>query len=145
MINKYNFVYSKAAAARILNVSPYAIAKFEKWAWVCFVQVKGQRPIFISFKVFKQHFADKRKKDSSSLCANRVEGNHFRVVNPQKGTAYSVFVEDDGIDCECKDFENQTTILKCRPCCKHGYAVLTWLGCDRLSDYLTRVGIPKAV
>lgn len=143
MIGKYNFVYSKAAAARILNVPVYAIARFERWAWVCFVQIRGQRPMFISFKVFKQHFADCRKQKSRPMCVAPVEGNHFRVVNPQKGTAYNVFVEDDGLDCECKDFENQTLILKCRPCCKHCYAVLTWLGCDRLSDYLAR--IPKAV
>jgi hypothetical protein len=138
MINKANFVYSKAAAARILNVSVYAIARLEKWAWVCFVQVKGQRPIFMSFKVFKAHFADWRKQQSSSLCVSRVEVNHYRVVNPKKGTAYNVFVEADGLDCECEDYKNQVAILKGRVCCKHSYAVLTWLGCDRLSDYLDR-------
>lgn len=139
MIDLDNFIYSKAAAARILGVPEYAIAKFESWANGYFVQVRGQRPKLISRKVFKQHFADKRKKDSYSLCVARVEGNHFRVVNPKKGTAYNVFVEDDGLDCECKDYFNQVTILPGkRRCCKHGYAVLTWLGCDRLSDYLDR-------
>lgn len=138
MINKANFVYSKAAAARILGVPVYAIARFEKWAYVYFVQVKGKRPVFMSLKAFKQHFADWRKQQSSSLCVSKVEANHFRVVNPKKGSAYSVFVEADGLDCECKDYENQVAILKGRRCCKHGYALLTWLGCDRLSDYLDR-------
>ena len=138
MIDRKNFVYSKAAAARILGVSVYAIARFEKWAYVCFVQVKGKRPTFISFNAFKAHFVEWRVEASKFLCVSKVNDSQYRVVNPKKNTAYSVFVEADGLDCECKDYENQVAILKGRRCCKHGYAVLTWLGCDRLSDYLDR-------
>ncbi|MGL5075509.1 MAG: hypothetical protein ACRDBG_06655 [Waterburya sp.] len=43
MINSNNFVYSKAAAARILGIKVYAIALFEVWYKVCFVVVRGQR------------------------------------------------------------------------------------------------------
>ena len=46
MINQTNFVYSAAAAARILGVKVHKIARFEVWAYVCFVHVKGQRPTF---------------------------------------------------------------------------------------------------
>lgn len=137
MINKINFVYSKSAAARILDVKPQAIVRFEVWAYVCFVQVKGQRPTFISKKAFKQHFVDWRIERSRFLCTAQVNQEHFRVVNPKKNTAYSVYLFEDGLDCECEDYKNQITIFGGgKACCKHGYGVLTWLGFNRLSDYV---------
>ena len=136
MINSKNFVYSKAAAARLLGVPVYAIARFEIWYKVCFVQVRGKRPTFIGKQAFRQHFVDWRVSQSRSLCVAQVDREHFRVVNPKKSSAYSVFGVEDGFDCECKDYENQVSIFNGRACCKHGYAVLTWLGYDRLSDYI---------
>ena len=56
MINKTNFIYSKSAAARILGVEVSAIARFEEWQKVYFVQVKGQRPTFIPYSAFKEDF-----------------------------------------------------------------------------------------
>ncbi len=139
MINSNNFVYSVAAAARILNVKSYAIARFEVWYKVCFVQVRGQRPTFISKKAFKQHFVDWRIEQSRSLCVAQVNQEHFRVVNPRKSTAYSVFVYEDGFDCECHDYQNQIMIFGGKKaCCKHAYGVLRWLGFDKLSDYITK-------
>ena len=141
MINPRNFVYSKAAAARLLGVSVYAIARFEKWAYVCFVQVKGQRPTFISKKAFAQHFADWRIEQSKLLCVAQVNREHFRVFNPKKNSAYSVWLFEDGLDCECEDFKNQIAIFKGKACCKHNYAVLGWLGYNRLSDYIAAKAI----
>lgn len=138
MINSNNFVYSRAAVARILNVKHWAIARFEVWYKVCFIQVKGQRPTFISKKAFKQHFVDWRIEQSRSLCVAQVNEEYYRVLNPRKDTAYSVFVHDDGFDCDCHDYRNQITIFGGgKACCKHAYGVLAWLGFNRLSDYLT--------
>ncbi len=136
MINATNFVYSKAAAARILGVKVWAIARFEIWYKVCFVVVKGQRPTFISKKAFREHFVEWRIQQGRSLCVAQVNREHYRVVNPKKSTAYSVFVYEDGFDCECEDYKNQVLIFNGRACCKHNYAVLTWLGYNRLSDYI---------
>jgi hypothetical protein len=136
MINKINFVYSKSAAARILDVKPHFIVRFEIWAYVCFVQVRGQRPTFISKKAFKQHFVDWRIQQGRSLCTAQVNQEHFRVVNPKKNTAYSVYLFEDGLDCECEDYKNQVLIFNGKACCKHNYAVLAWLGHNRLSDYV---------
>ncbi len=135
MINKTHFVFSKAAAARILGVQLNAIGKFEIWAYVCFVHVKGQRPTFISKKAFKQHFVDRRKADSKSFSVSRIKDNEFRVINPQKCSMYSVWVFQDGLDCECYDYQNQIVMLK-KACCKHCYAVLNHLGFSNLSDYI---------
>lgn len=136
MINKINFIYSKSAAARILEVKPHLIVRFEVWAYVCFVQVRGQRPTFISKKVFRQHFVDVRIERSRYLCTAQVNQEHFRVINPKKSTAYSVYLFEDGLDCECEDYKNQIVIFNGKACCKHNYAVLTWLGYNRLQDYI---------
>ncbi len=136
MINATNFVYSKAAAARILGVKAWAIARFEVWYKVCFVVVKGQRPTFMSKKAFREHFVEWRIQQSRSLCVAQVNREHYRVVNPKKSTAYSVFVYEDGFDCECEDYKNQVLIFNGKACCKHNYAVLAWLGYNRLSDYI---------
>ena len=136
MINKANFVYSKAAAARILKVDYNRIEQFETWAYVCLVKVKEQKPVFISKKVFRQHFVDVRIERSRFLCTAQVNQEHFRVVNPQKSTAYSVYLFEDGLDCECEDYKNQIAIFNGRACCKHNYAVLAWLGYNNLSDYI---------
>jgi hypothetical protein len=138
MINKTNFLYSKSAAARILGVSVYSIARFEVWAYVCFVHVKGQRPTFMSKKAFKQHFVDWRIEQSKWLCVAQVDREHYRVINPKKSTAYSVWAFEESFDCECEDYKNQVLIFNNgKACCKHCYAVLTWLGHNRLSDYIS--------
>lgn len=137
MINPTNFVYSRAAAARILDVKPWAIVRFEIWANVCFVQVRGQRPTFMSKKAFKRHFADWRIEQSKILCVAQVNPEHYRVVNPRKNTAYSVFIDGNDFDCECHDYQNQIAIFSGnKACCKHAYAVLTYMGYNRLSDYI---------
>ncbi len=138
MINKTNFVYSASAAARILGVKVHNIVRFEVWAYVCFVHVKGQRPTFISKKDFKQHFVDWRIERSKSLCVAQVNRENFRVINPKKNSAYSIWLFENGLDCECEDYKNQTIIFNNgKACCKHCYAVLSWLGYNRLSEYIS--------
>ena len=137
MINRKNFLYSKAAAARLLGVKVNEIAKLEIWAYVCFVHVKGKRPTFISKKAFKQHFVDFRIENSKFLCVTQASSVWFRVVNPKKNTAYSVWAFADGLDCECEDYKNQVMFFNGKACCKHCYAVLSWLGYNRLSHYIS--------
>ena len=136
MINSRNFVYSKAAVARILDIKVQAIARWEIWAYVCFVHVRGQRPTFMSKKAFREHFVDWRIEQSRFLCVAQVNREHYRVINPKKNTAYSVWAYEDGFDCECEDYKNQVMIFNGKACCKHAYGVLTWLGYNRLSDYV---------
>ncbi len=135
MINPKNFVFSKAAAARILGVAKKAVARFEVWYKVIFVIVEGRRPTFISKSKFKQHFVDWRKDRSQRLQVSRFKDNHFRVINIRKGSIYNVFVYQDGLDCQCEDFRNQVNILG-RACCKHAYSVLNSLGFSSLNEYI---------
>lgn len=135
MVTQSNLIYSASAAARILGIPVGLIKGFVRWWKVCWVWVKGKRPTFISLPVFKQHFVEWRKAQSRSLLLARVNSEQFRVVNPRKGTAYSVWALSDGLDCECEDFKNQIFMLK-KACCKHCYRVLLELGFSSLQDYL---------
>jgi hypothetical protein len=135
MINSQNFVFSPSSAARILRVKTHLILGFQKWWKVCWIWVKGRRPIFMSLKVFREHFVSWRKEQSKSLCVSREGSQHFQVINSKKSTAYTVWTFQDGLDCECEDFKNQVIILG-KACCKHCYSVLNYLGFDRLSDYI---------
>jgi vacuolar-type H+-ATPase subunit I/STV1 len=137
MINRKNFIYSKAAAARILGVEREEIARFEVWAYVCFVHVRGQRPTFISKKAFTNHFAEWRKQQAEKLTAGRYKDNIFVVINHQKATKYDVYVWQDSLDCSCYDYQNQVNIFAGKiACCKHCYSVLNHLGFSNLRDYI---------
>lgn len=135
MINAINILYSKAAIARIEGISPKDVVRFEVWAKVVFVIIRGRRPRFYSKKLFKQHFVTHRQQQARSLYTNRVKGNWFRAVNPKKGTAYDLYAMHDAIDCTCEDYSNQIKFLK-KACCKHGYALLLHLGFETLADYI---------
>lgn len=136
MINATSLIYSKSAIARIEGVSPRDVVRFEVWAKVVFVIIRGRRPRFYSKKAFKQHFAAHRKQQAKELCTSRVKNNWFRAINPKKGTAYDVYALQDAIDCTCEDYANQIRFLK-KGCCKHGYAVLLFeLGFTTLADYV---------
>ena len=139
MINRKNFVFSKAAAARILGVPVHHITKIEWWRSVCWVVVKGKSPTFISYQAFKQHFVDRRKEASKLLQISQewgVSGGFYRVVNPKKGTAYTVCCWQGSIDCECEDYKNQVMFLN-KACCKHCYGVIQQVfHLDSLADYV---------
>ncbi|MBD2006465.1 MULTISPECIES: hypothetical protein [Cyanophyceae] len=135
MVNRLRLIYSKAAIARIFNVALSRVKVVQVWWRVCFVIIEGQRPRFVSCQAFLNNFVDWRKQQARELLTNRVKDNFFRVVNPKKATAYSLYAYQDSIDCSCEDYSNQIKFIG-KGCCKHGYAVLHHLGFDRLKDYI---------
>ncbi|MGE5658154.1 MAG: hypothetical protein ACM37W_16245 [Actinomycetota bacterium] len=135
MINPKNFVYSKAAIARMRGVALAMVERVEIW-WNCiFVIVKGCRPKFYSKDSFRNHFVDWRKAQSEEIDIFETEGNKYTAINERKHSIYTVEALQDGIRCGCDDYQNQIKFLK-KGCCKHGYALLNYLGFDRLSDYI---------
>jgi hypothetical protein len=136
MITATNLLYSKNAIARMENIPVSEVVRFEVWASVVFVIIRGRRPKFYSKRVFKRHFVEHRREQAKEICTNRVKNNWFRAINPRKGTAYDVYALRDGIDCTCEDFSNQIRFFE-TGCCKHGYAVLLYeLGFTTLADYV---------
>jgi hypothetical protein len=136
MVTSQNILYSTSAIARLLNVAASAVVKFDVFAKVVWVYIKGQRPRFLSKKLFTQHFVDRRKSEAQNLQtfkASMVGG--YVVRNPQKDSQYIVTPTPTGIECACEDYRNQMRFFG-RGCCKHGYAVLAQLGYTDLRSYL---------
>jgi len=138
MVSRKNFIYSIAAARRILG-STFKIVRVERWFNVCLVVFSGCRARFMSCKAFTAHFVAWRKAQARALTvAPTSNPNAYNVANPKKGTSYRVFAfGKSGVACSCEDAGNQLKLLGRRGCCKHGYAVLSYLGYASLSDYIT--------
>ena len=138
MVSAFNILYSAAAVRRLLGLKSSAKVELKEFARVIWVWVKGKRPTFISKWVFIQHFADWRKSQSKGLkVTERLDiANHFTVRNVHKDTAYVVEKRADGVFCTCDDLNNQLEFFG-KGCCKHGYAVLSFLGFESLSEYIT--------
>jgi len=125
-------VYSLSAARRITGLPVQQLRIFSNAVWI---QAEGDRPTFLSKKTFKRHFADWRRSRARALTVtSRIDGG-FTVRNETKGTTYLIDCRVDGVFCNCDDFNNQLEFLG-HGCCKHGYAVLAYLGCGSLTEYL---------
>lgn len=148
MVTASNILYSASAVRRLLGLSYSAQIQLKEFAKVIWVWVKGQRPTFVSKRLFKQHFVEWRKAQARGLkVTERLDmAHHFTVRNLRKDTAYVVEARADGLFCTCDDLNNQLEFFG-RGCCKHGYAVLAQLGFGSLSEYLTAqkvVPFPRA-
>jgi hypothetical protein len=138
MVTEFNILYSAAAVRRILGLRSSAQVELREFAKVIWVWVKGQRPTFISKRVFKAHFAEWRKAQSKNLkVTERLDrSNTYTVRNEYRDTTYILETRSDGVFCTCDDLNNQLEFFN-QGCCKHGYAVLSHLGFGSLRDYIT--------
>ena len=152
MIQSEDYIYSKSAVARMLNVAQSLVTRVEKWPLnsfdkcsVVFVMVKGKRPRFWKKLDFLCHFADWRRAQSKELVVDRLMPDTFAVINKKKASKYIIKIKPDAIVCTCEDYKNQNKFLAKVGVCKHGYAVLKKLGIDKLSDYIKGNGYEKAL
>ena len=137
MVTAFNILYSKAAAAKVLGVAASQVAKVQKFAFVAWVWVRGQRPRFVSLRHFKAAFVQRRMMAGAGLVAEQWPElpTYFTVRNPAKGTSYPVELSTAGPVCQCADYTNQQQFWG-KGVCKHGYAVLQKLGYGSLTGYL---------
>ena len=153
MISAENLIYSKSALARVLKINVKSIVRFEVWASVIFVIIKGKRPTFISKKVFKQEFVNFRQSNSKfvSITPHAVSDKLFLAQSEGSKNQYvlEVYETYDGLvksRCECGDYKKQ---LKNRfylkkelgtsdPRCKHQIALEAFLG-GNLRDYINEL------
>lgn len=130
-----NYIYSVAAASRILGVSRFKVS-IQIWNKVVWVHVKGSSPTLISKKVFRDHFVAWRKASGAKIReAGRVITEDGGFIVEGSKDSYIVIPEKDGIYCDCMDYQAQTEYFG-KAACKHIYAVLGVLGFDALSDYV---------
>lgn len=140
MVTATNILYSVSAVRRLLGLGDRIAVKIQEFGWVVWVWVVGKRPTFISKKLFKQQFVDRRKAQAKGLVVTRntYESCSYSVRNEAKDSVYKVVLGVDEIACECEDYKNQREFFG-RGCCKHGYAVLAQIGYSSLRDYLKNV------
>lgn len=134
MINPKNFIYSRAAVARMLGIASQLVKKVEVWANCIFVIVQGRRPRFWKKASFTNHFVNHRIFNSRFYEVAPKSDSTFEVWNNK--SSYTLSALQQTIQCPCDDYNNQQRIFKGKGCCKHGYAVLRFLGFDRLSEYI---------
>jgi len=113
---------------------PVQIREFLNVVWVW---VKGHRPTFVSKSDLKAHFVEHRKAEARSLQVTDWLRSpaRYTVTNPQTGSQHVVTEQADRLDCNCEDYYWQQQFIG-RGCCKHGYAVLQYLGFDSLRSYV---------
>jgi hypothetical protein len=137
MVNSTNIVYSISATAQILGIAKEAIKGFQVWGSCVWVWVKGSRPRFLSFKLYRAFFVDRRKRDADGLQVFKsVMVGGYIVRNPQRDSKYicTPYRDSQGdaysrIECNCEDYKNQVAFNPLglsRPvaCCKHGYGAI---------------------
>ena len=153
MITAENLIYSKSALSRVLKINPKSIVRFEVWASVVFVIIKGQRPTFVSKKVFKKEFSDFRERNSKSvnIIPHSVSDKLFLAQSEGKAERHQIeiyesFDKSVKSRCICNDYKNQLEnrfYLKKEtgafdPRCKHQIALETFLG-GNLKDYINEL------
>jgi hypothetical protein len=135
-------LFSKAAAAAILNVKPEEIKKVEAWAKVVNVSMKHSRNRFVPIAEFKRNFVKTRREGAEGLIVETCPMiGGFMVKNPERDSNYMVVPNRETIICNCPDYQKQIgsnleNFGTTHGCCKHIYAVLNHLGYGRLSDYI---------
>jgi len=137
MATRSHLLYSIAATRRMLGLSASTPVQIREFFRVIWVWVQGQRPTFISKSRFKAHFVEQRKAAAQSLkvSPDGLVGDRFTVTNPQTHSMYPVTCTPTQLACTCEDYTMQQQVFG-RGCCKHGYAVLHYLGFNSLEAYL---------
>jgi hypothetical protein len=103
---------------------------------------------FLSITQFEADFVKNRQEKSQALVITpQSDSWEFAVSNPEKNTTYKVQARHPGLSCACQDYIRQRERNYAgRPiACKHGYAVLGYLGFASLEDYVNRYTGPDDV
>lgn len=141
MTTKTNLVFSIAAAVRLLGNKIFEVRVLPFVVLVRGLLSNGQKFCrFVSKRAFLNHFADRRKEDSKAvnIIAEIDNSDVFRAFgNAPNSNVYKLTKELRAIACTCEDYKNQQRIIH-RGICKHGYAVLSFLGYSSLKEYVNR-------
>ena len=135
MITQKTLIYSIEAAKRILNIKS-GVYEVQEWAWVIWVRGTGFCR-FMSKKVFQKHFADRRKEAGKSIFVSVDTHDNSHFIAQGSKDFYELFTHDSSVSCNCEDFKNQMRFIG-KGVCKHGYAVLNFLGFGSLAEYVDR-------
>ena len=103
------------------------------------IELKSGHIVNITADEVKPIMEEKRLNSSKDLIVNEIVnevGSHYLVKNPDKNTEYQVEPMIDHINCNCKDYQDQSIVFESKKIhCKHVFAVLNYLGFSKLSEY----------
>lgn len=137
MATRSTFVYSTAAIRRLLGLPASVPVQIREFLNVLWVWVKGERPTFVSKADLKRHFVEYRQAEAQSLEVTDWlrDPPRYTVTNPHTDSRHIVSEHRDRLDCDCEDYYWQQQFIG-RGCCKHGYAVLHYLGFNSLASFV---------
>ena len=136
------YIYSLNAANRIFKGEVTNLQIFHNCILVTFKKGQKLRPRFVSKSVFKEHFARWRQTQGRGIIAtyNPLGGSFYCTKSSNIQEQYKIDLYPEHLTCTCMDYDAQEQLGIKRPCCKHIYAVLHYIGCDNLKDYIHRDG-----
>ena len=137
MATRSTFIYSAAAIRRMMGLPTSVPVQIREFFSVLWVWVKGDRPTFVSKADLKRHFVERRQAEAESLEVTDWlrDPPRYTVTNPESGSQHVVYEHRDRLDCDCEDYYWQQQFIG-RGCCKHGYAVLHYLGFNSLQEFI---------
>lgn len=139
-------IYTKESVARVLGVTTKAIGRTMVWAIGFWIWIRGRRPRLYKKSLFEAEFANFRRNSSKHYSVSYVP--NYRKEDP---TQYRVAALNNSdltyrvtdtstangksrlMKCECDDYLKMSQAFKA-PVCKHGYAVLNYLGYTSLKE-----------
>jgi len=131
-------LYTKEAVKRIIGQKTGCICTVEsldvwhKVARVTYSIGKKKVSTFISKAEFRLDFIRVRKIAARSYQVRNRADSRYTVIGYQ--SAYVLNPKSNTIECGCEDYKRQQQVLG-RGCCKHGYALLSYLGYQSLAEY----------
>jgi hypothetical protein len=123
-------VYNAAAVRRIFNLAASAVVEVRIYHNAAWVHIKGQRPRFVSHKVFINHFHEFRKQSGKNLGAEYL-GTHPRYGDRWVVNSYTIELNGH-VACTCEDQHQH------EQACKHVWAVFHQVGASNLAEYHLR-------
>lgn len=132
------FIFSNAAAERILGLPAFSVVETDLTHENKVLVKTRDKKYELPTSAFYQDFTQSRQRRSQKLQVSTTEyGNVFMITNPENHNRYPTRTIATGVECRCRDYEKQQELITgSRHCCKHGYAVLSYLGYSSLAEYL---------
>lgn len=145
-IKREALIYTKESIARVLGVTVNRIGRMWVWAIGFWIWIKGRRPRLYKKSLFEMDFVNFRRNGSKSYTVKYIPNAYkdalpqYRVTsndNPNRTYRVTDTSTKDGtsrlMQCECEDYKKMAEAYKA-PVCKHGYALLSYLGHNSLKE-----------
>ena len=101
---------------------------------------------FLSVSQFEADFKESRQQNTQALTVAQHPQDSwvYVVTNTQKNSKYVVATRHPYLSCTCADYAQQRrrNFNQHNMVCKHGYAVLSFLGYQNFEDYFKRYNGP---